>query len=289
VRNDYVNLAVVVAEFPETANTWRRGLNGVLELWKAAKHRKFPRSYCPPRFKGEKPRRGRPKSSCWFQDDFCSLVANTVLTDSYAIAPLVKDVENAVLHLSDTLSKPIIRRLVVTASDDVVSDHYSTWKQELWRSDRVVAYLQHHSLIGGIDQNEIGFGSFAENIWELTPYSFVVDWFIGVGDWLKSLDAMHGTTVLAATTTTKWRSVMTRKLSPSESANGWQITNPGYGLWESHSRSTTIPPIDPRPEWVASATWYKVVNGISLAYQRARDIMDSNKRHCAAKSKSKPR
>ncbi len=31
-------------------------------------------------------------------------------------------------------------------------------------------------------------------LWELVPYSFVVDWFVGVGDYLSSLDAMVGVT-----------------------------------------------------------------------------------------------
>jgi hypothetical protein len=34
--------------------------------------------------------------------------------------------------------------------------------------------------------------------WELVPYSFVFDWFISVGDWLKGLSALHGLTVRRA-------------------------------------------------------------------------------------------
>jgi hypothetical protein len=31
--------------------------------------------------------------------------------------------------------------------------------------------------------------------WELVPFSFVADWFVPVGDWLKQLDALLGLTV----------------------------------------------------------------------------------------------
>jgi len=34
--------------------------------------------------------------------------------------------------------------------------------------------------------------------WELVPYSFVLDWFISVGDWLKGLSALHGVSIRRA-------------------------------------------------------------------------------------------
>jgi len=37
--------------------------------------------------------------------------------------------------------------------------------------------------------------------WELTPWSFVVDWFIPVGNWLSSLDATTGTVFKSGTST----------------------------------------------------------------------------------------
>jgi hypothetical protein len=286
VRNDYVNLAVVLAEYPETVGTWNNALNAVLDMWKHAKHRKFPRSYCPPRKRGRRATVGR-WGKCWFQGDWCSLVANTVLTDSYAIAPLVADVENSITHLADRLNKPVINRLVVTAStevDDTETNDY--WKQELYVSERVIAYLQHHTRMG-VDINNMGFGNPAEWLWEMTPYSFVVDWFIGVGSWLQSLDALHGTTVLAATTTKKIRSVYTLRGEGRLAYPDYHVDNPGYGLVETHERNTLIPPIDSRPEWVASFAWYKVKNGLALAYQQIRNIIDSNKRHCGTESKSK--
>lgn len=34
--------------------------------------------------------------------------------------------------------------------------------------------------------------------WELVPYSFVFDWFIGVGDYLQAISALHGVTIVKA-------------------------------------------------------------------------------------------
>jgi hypothetical protein len=44
--------------------------------------------------------------------------------------------------------------------------------------------------------SEIGITNPALLVWELIPYSFVFDWIIPVGDWLKSLDSLVGTSNL---------------------------------------------------------------------------------------------
>lgn len=55
--------------------------------------------------------------------------------------------------------------------------------------------------------------------WEAVPYSFVVDWFLPVGDWLASLTALKGIKLLNSSVTNKaeWSldGWTTRKTSPS--------------------------------------------------------------------------
>lgn len=50
---------------------------------------------------------------------------------------------------------------------------------------------------------QLGLTNPAEVAWELVPFSFVFDWFISVGDYLKGLTALHGVTVLKAMRSTK--------------------------------------------------------------------------------------
>jgi hypothetical protein len=50
-------------------------------------------------------------------------------------------------------------------------------------TDQTVASLRDYGLI-----------NIAENAWELIPFSFVVDWFVGVGDFLHNITALAGLT-----------------------------------------------------------------------------------------------
>lgn len=47
--------------------------------------------------------------------------------------------------------------------------------------------------------------------WELVPYSFVVDWFLPVGNWLSSIDALLGYTTAYTSTTTYNKALWTSK------------------------------------------------------------------------------
>lgn len=40
--------------------------------------------------------------------------------------------------------------------------------------------------------SKLGLANPAEVVWELVPFSFVLDWFLPVGDWLSTLDAAVG-------------------------------------------------------------------------------------------------
>lgn len=66
-----------------------------------------------------------------------------------------------------------------------------------------------------------------EVAWELVPYSFVVDWFLPVGDWVRSLDAGLG--YCNETTST---SVLTRATWLESGINGVHPTN---GQWVENS------------------------------------------------------
>lgn len=49
--------------------------------------------------------------------------------------------------------------------------------------------------------NQCGVINPLTTVWELVPYSFVVDWFVGVGDYLSSLSAFSGLSFLAGSET----------------------------------------------------------------------------------------
>jgi hypothetical protein len=62
--------------------------------------------------------------------------------------------------------------------------------------------------------SSLGLANPLEIAWELLPYSFVVDWFVPFGDWIASLDAMAGLTMVDASKSVKTKSTLTATLHP---------------------------------------------------------------------------
>jgi hypothetical protein len=72
-------------------------------------------------------------------------------------------------------------------------------------------------------------------VWELVPFSFVFDWFIGVGQWLESASALQGFDVKAGYTS--WEHYTTDVVGyPSVAASStWQLESgvlPYQSVWE---------------------------------------------------------
>jgi len=53
--------------------------------------------------------------------------------------------------------------------------------------------------------SSLGLTNPLEIVWELLPYSFVIDWFVPIGDWLRTMDADFGWRFLGGTNTNGYR------------------------------------------------------------------------------------
>lgn len=62
-----------------------------------------------------------------------------------------------------------------------------------------------------------------QSAWELIPYSFVVDWFINVGDWVSSWVPMVGASIVGSCVTTQ---VVTTEAISVESVSGIELPAP---------------------------------------------------------------
>jgi len=107
--------------------------------------------------------------------------------------------------------------------------------------------------------------------WELVPFSFVVDWFVPIGDYLSSLDAALGWSLRGGTSTT------TTEVYNTLSVDGlgdfrsppWPIS--GGATVEGNSRQFktartvfTSSPLPHLPYWKPKASGLHVANGIAL-------------------------
>lgn len=119
----------------------------------------------------------------------------------YGWAPLAEDVENAFQSMIDGYTGPEKKqfRMSVRKSKKVKSEvditrsastYYTApfmWTQTLLKENRakVVLHYEFPAQAGEMLPTMTPFGT----AWELTPWSFVVDWFIPIGDWIGAMEA----------------------------------------------------------------------------------------------------
>lgn len=140
-----------------------------------------------------------------------AFAAHAWLEVTYAWKPLVFDTFDLAKALAD---RHAAKQMTVTyegfSSDDTfdalpdLGINSPNWKSGT--SIYQVSYGAHYAISneGVYYTNNLGLQNPATIAWELVPFSFVVDWFVPIGDWLDSFSALAGQTFLAG-----WRSVKT--------------------------------------------------------------------------------
>jgi len=240
IKDASVNLGTALAEYRQTTNMFGKFAQQAWSGWKS--------------FKGKKRRRKLTV------DD----VAAAQLISSYGLSPLMGDVSDSLNRLQFRLQEDIIQRVVVTAKTDntVVRDSpsgngYNVYETAWERSDRVILYVK-------LAPNPASFtlGNPLEVAWELVPFSFLVDQFLDVGDYLSSLDALNGVESITGTRTIKRRarSIRTTAVNP-----GFAVIHPQTSDYKSHQRvlQTGIP-LPRVPSWNPSTSFKTLANDIAL-------------------------
>lgn len=104
--------------------------------------------------------------------------------------PLLSDVKAAAEAYHKLSSPPKVDVIRVShrsaVSKQTGSDQYKTW-QAISLETRTITYRLTESLS---DARSLGLLDPASVAWELVPYSFVVDWFLPIGNYLENLNAL---------------------------------------------------------------------------------------------------
>ena len=152
----------------------------------------------------------------------------------YAIRPLLGDIKNAIAAIKALLPygrRQTARGKELRVYDDITYDAGDINSPSLYVEDlkieRAGSIKASAGVLYAIERNInalsalLGLDQPVESLYELIPFSFVLDWVVGVGDWLQSLTKSSGLTVLSSWNTLSY--VETCKVTPS---NGRAHYNP---------------------------------------------------------------
>lgn len=191
-------------------------------------------------------------------------VAAAELVYSYGIEPLANDLYDSFQVLQNKLQLPIYRKFISTKkeseldflTDDGAYEYSGSW----FVGERAICYVR---LVP--DYREFILGNPAELVWEKIPFSFVVDWAIPVGDYLSALDALKDVESVVGTVTRKERYIHDAKALILEQDGYRHIEVPCRTTYRTHERTVINDiPVPTFPSWDPSASWRRVVHGISL-------------------------
>lgn len=216
-------------------------------------------------------------------------VRDTWLEWSFGVRPLISDLDSAIkaFYLSDA-ARPIFEMVRGTnRSQEILSSspvnygpaHNSRTQGLRVVTDEVIVkfYGTYKSSGSGvIDCHHYGFSpwEFVPTIWELIPYSFLVDYFTNVGKILESWSYRNlGPRFVSKTTIQERRlELKDMRLVPSPQQDGYKITTIGSpGTFSSRNRTIFRTPdvgtIIPSLELKVPGNWSQWVNIAALSKQ----------------------
>ena len=162
-------------------------------------------------------------------------IADNYLLFQFGIKPLVDDVIDAARHYGYAAGRPKQVRIAVGRRAEAESNgpSHGAWTQwgQSSRVKGIVAYLSTDNIA-----DETGMLDIPSIIWERVPYSFVVDWWFGVGAYLQALHtsrSISGTNI-CTTDTTRYFS------GPIGSGSVYDITTQNGGSYKSIRQVRTI-------------------------------------------------
>jgi hypothetical protein len=190
-------------------------------------------------------------------------IPSTYLGASFALAPTLSTVHDAMVAVGRNANGPIRRRFVTRSSailETKVDSLYSGCARgEIYHSRRQIAYVVYDPA----SLTDWTAGNPAEALWAATPFSWLFDYFVNVGDYLSSLDAMKG---ILSVKTVETHRVHAFQLD-TRVMNGptWRNTKPGAWTIDAYKRTTgNSIPLPTLPGWKPLATWKRLSYPVAI-------------------------
>lgn len=183
---------------------------------------------------------------------------------SFGIAPLVEDVYSSAEALRLKIEAPIFMDFFRTQTgrkkDKPTESGYADITRNCVVSHRVDVRVQLVPL-----STPFQFGNPLTWAWAVTPYSFVVDWGIPIGQWLADMDTLRLIQGVSGTRVVKENyQTYFRKTAVNYAGQTVKGTL-GKTSLKSHERFlVTSVPVPPFPRWQPSASYHKVWRALTL-------------------------
>jgi len=143
------------------------------------------------------------------------------LAFQYGIKPLISDLAGAIDEYYKARSViPLIRRVSFRLPEKGCSDTVRSGVLNDYTDDfahvslvgRLTCFAEFESDIGAFDQTaqRLGLTNPALLLWELIPWSFVIDWFLNVGEFLAACESVKGLKRVGIHVTSKYQKVSSR-------------------------------------------------------------------------------
>lgn len=206
-------------------------------------------------------------------------IADLWLFSIYGVMPIVMDLETAVKHkaLSDTgVIHARTKRVYNTFSETLPHDYctVSYWVDGMVRGHSCAYVTITDPWIKMAA--EYGFTNPFILAWERIPYSFVIDWFCNIGDWLQGFSALHGVEIKDYSfTLTEKVSITQGPVIFKKSALGWSdisgtILQPVNRVVERKDRSIEPPAVS--LSFTPSMNWRRALTSLALTNQQFKKL-----------------
>lgn len=218
------------------------------------------------------------------------VLANQLLQFFFGVKPLLDDIYKGVEVLTKKQSDSLIlvKARATNTRETTVNDNYYTASSQSWvREDdtltvviRVkVSYTLQYEVSSGTASTlqQLGLVNPAEILWEKMPWSFVIDWALPVGNWLRSLTSETGLDYKRGSkvTTTSVQIIINRKFT-SAASYSWATTDASgdfSGLDHTISKTRVILTSRPKydfPSFKNPVSWTHIVEALALIRQQLR-------------------
>ena len=248
VKDEAINLGATVAEYKQSANMFGSAAKGVVNAWRAFRRGKFLK-----------------------RKTTCDISAAHLIYD-YGVAPLMSDMFDSYEALRYRLERPVYRRYFFKQRKDPYHSTASStgpyYTTEYDINAEMDQYISAHVRLDLDKASMFTLGNPLEIAWELVPYSFVVDWFIPIGDTLIALDALKAVDdIMVSVVRKRYWYQEARPVGEDAWGNPIGCLQPGTYTYHDHQRiATSTVPLPSIPKFNLNATTSKLLNAVSLLH-----------------------